>query len=396
MWYTGFLDLSAWQVVLATLLLTHVTIVAVTVYLHRYSAHRSLDLNGGLKHFFRFWLWLTTAMNTREWTAIHRKHHAKCETPEDPHSPVQKGLGTVLRRGAELYMEEARNEETLRIYGKNCPDDWIERNLYSRFPNLGIVLMLGLDLALFGIIGLSVWAVQMIWIPLWAAGVVNGLGHAVGYRNFECRDAATNLMPWGILIGGEELHNNHHTYPNSAKLSVRKWEFDMGWAWIKLFSLLGLARVNRTAPIAHRIEAKHQLDMDSAMAILNNRFQIMAQYRKLVIKPLVQLELQRADASVRHQFRRAKRLLSREPSLLQHDQQVRIEVILEQSQPLREIYEQRLALQQIWSRTSANGHDMLAAMKQWVQDAEASGIQSLREFAGHLRTYSLRPAVVQA
>jgi fatty-acid desaturase len=396
MWYTGFLNLSAWQVVATTLILTHVTIVAVTVYLHRYSAHRSLELNAVLKHFFRFWLWLTTAMNTREWTAIHRKHHAKCETPDDPHSPVQKGLGTVLRRGAELYKEESKNEETVRIYGKNCPDDWIERNLYSRFPNLGIVLMLGLDLALFGVIGLTVWAVQMIWIPLWAAGVVNGLGHAVGYRNFECRDAATNLVPWGILIGGEELHNNHHTYPNSAKLSVRKWEFDMGWAWIKLFSLLGLAKVNRTAPIAHRVTAKHQLDMDSAMAILNNRFQIMAQYRKLVIKPLVQLELQRADASMRHQFRRAKRLLSREPSLLQDEQQAHIEVILEQSQSLRVIYEQRLALQQIWNRTSANGHDMLAAIKQWVQDAEASGIQSLREFAEHLKTYSLRPAVAQA
>ncbi len=396
MWYTGFLDLSAWYVVASTLILTHVTIVAVTVYLHRYSAHRSLELNAALKHFFRFWLWLTTAMNTREWTAIHRKHHAKCETPDDPHSPVQKGLGTVLRRGAELYMEEAKNEETLRIYGKNCPDDWLERNLYSRFPNLGIVLMLGLDLALFGVIGLTVWAVQMIWIPLWAAGVVNGLGHAVGYRNFECRDAATNLVPWGILIGGEELHNNHHTYPNSAKLSVRKWEFDMGWAWIKLFSLFGLAKVNRTAPIAHRVTAKHQLDMDSAMAILNNRFQIMAQYRRLVIKPLVRLELERADTSVRHQFRRAKRLLSREPSLLQHDQQARIYVILEQSQSLREIYEQRLALQQIWTRTSANGHEMLAAIKQWVQDAEASGIQSLREFAEHLRTYSLRPAVAHA
>lgn len=396
MWYTGFLDLSAWQVVATILLLTHITIIAVTVYLHRYSAHRSLELNGVLKHFFRLWLWLTTAMNTREWTAIHRKHHAKCETPDDPHSPVQKGLGTVLRRGAELYMEEAKNEETLRIYGKNCPDDWIERNLYSRFPNLGIVLMLAIDLALFGVIGLTVWAIQMIWIPLWAAGVVNGLGHAIGYRNFECRDAATNLVPWGILIGGEELHNNHHTYPNSAKLSVRKWEFDMGWAWIKLFSFFGLAKVNRTAPIAHRITAKQHLDMDSVMAILNNRFQIMAQYRTLVIKPLVQLELQRADGSVRHQFRRAKRLLSREPSLLQDDQQAHIDVILEQSQSLRVIYEQRLALQQIWTRTSANGHEMLAAMKQWVQDAEASGIQSLREFAEHLRTYSLKPAVALA
>jgi fatty-acid desaturase len=396
MWYTGILDLSPWQLVATTLLLTHVTIVAVTVYLHRYSAHRSLELSPVLKHFFRFWLWLTTAMNTREWTAIHRKHHAKCETPDDPHSPVHKGLGTVLRRGAELYKAESKNEETLRIYGKNCPDDWVERNLYSRFPNLGIILMLALDLALFGVIGLTVWAVQMIWIPFWAAGVVNGLGHAVGYRNFECRDAATNLVPWGILIGGEELHNNHHTYPNSAKLSVRRFEFDMGWAWIRLFSLLGLAKANRTAPIAHRVMPKQQLDMDSAMAILNNRFQIMAQYRRLVIAPLVRHELQRADASVRQPLRRAKRLLSREPSLLQQEQQARVEVILQQSQPLREIYQQRLALQQIWTRTSANGHEMLGAIKQWVQDAEASGIQSLREFAEHLKTYSLRPSAAHA
>lgn len=396
MWYTGFLDLSAWQVVAVILLLTHVTIISVTVYLHRYSAHRSLELNAGLKHFFRFWLWLTTAMNTREWTAIHRKHHAKCETPDDPHSPVHKGLVTVLRRGAELYKEESKNEDTLRIYGKNCPDDWLERNLYSRYPNLGIILMLGIDLALFGVIGLTVWAIQMMWIPVWAAGVVNGLGHAVGYRNFECRDAATNLVPWGIIIGGEELHNNHHTYPNSAKLSVRAWEFDMGWAWIKLFSLFGLAKVNRTAPIAHRVTPKPHLDMDSAMAILNNRFQIMAQYRKLVIAPLVRLELERADASVRHQLRRAKRLLAREPSLLQNEQQAHIDEILEQSQSLRVIYEQRLALQQIWTRTSANGHEMLVAIKQWVHDAEASGIQSLREFAEHLKTYSLKPAVAHA
>ncbi|WP_313304838.1 delta-9 fatty acid desaturase DesA, partial [Stutzerimonas balearica] len=277
-----------------------------------------------------------------------------------------------------------------------CPDDWVERNLYSRFPNLGIVLMLAIDLALFGALGLTVWAVQMIWIPFWAAGVVNGLGHAVGYRNFECRDAATNLVPWGILIGGEELHNNHHTYPNSAKLSVRKWEFDMGWAWIRLFSLLGLAKVTRVAPIAHRIEGKGHLDMDSAMAILNNRFQIMAQYRRLVIVPLVRQELGRVDASVRHQFRRAKRLLAREPSLLQDEQQAHISAMLEQSQPLQVIYEKRLALQQIWTRTSSNGHEMLVAIRQWVQEAEASGIQSLREFAEHLKTYSLRPAPASA
>ena len=391
MWYNDLLDLSAWQLVGITLLMTHVTIVSVTVYLHRYSAHRALELNGVLKHFFRFWLWLTTAQNTREWTAVHRKHHAKCETPEDPHSPVYKGLGTVLRKGAELYREEARNPETLRIYGKNCPDDWIERNLYSRYKLGGIALMAVLDLLLFGTIGITIWAIQMMWIPFWAAGVVNGLGHALGYRNFECRDAATNLVPWGIVIGGEELHNNHHTYPNSAKLSVRRWEFDMGWAWIRLFCLLRLAKVQRVAPIAHRVAGKASLDMDTAMAILNNRFQIMAQYRKLVIGPLVKQELARVDASVRHHFRRAKRLLSRETSLLQDRHHVRIESMLAHSQALKTIYEKRLALQQIWARTSANGHDMLAAMKDWVHDAETSGIHALRDFAAQLKTYSLRP-----
>jgi len=422
MWYEGFLGLSPWSLVAVTLLMTHVTIVGVTVYLHRYSAHRSLELNAGLKHFFRFWLWLTTAQNTREWTAIHRKHHAKCETVDDPHSPVIKGLSTVLRKGAELYRAEAENPETLRIYGKNCPEDWIERNLYSRFPLLGenpetlriygkncpedwiernlysrfpllgVAIMGVIDLLLFGTIGITIWAIQMMWIPVWAAGVVNGLGHAIGYRNFECRDAATNLVPWGILIGGEELHNNHHTYPNSAKLSVKKWEFDLGWAWIQVFSFLRLAKVQRVAPIAHRVEGKGNLDMDTAMAILNNRFQIMAQYRKLVIAPLVKQELEKVDHSVRHQFHRAKRLLSRETSLLDDKHHLRIQTMLEHSQALKVIYEKRLALQQIWVKTSSNGHDMLAAIKDWVHEAEASGIQSLRDFADQLKTYSLRPA----
>ncbi|WP_373184531.1 delta-9 fatty acid desaturase DesA [Halopseudomonas sp.] len=394
MWYQGLLQLSGWQILAVILGLTHITIVSVTVYLHRYSAHRALELHPALKHFFRFWLWLTTSMNTREWTAIHRKHHAKCETPEDPHSPVHKGLTTVLRKGAELYMAEARNEETLRIYGKNCPDDWVERNLYSRFPLAGVTLMAVIDLALFGVLGLTVWAVQMMWIPVFAAGVVNGLGHAVGYRNFECRDAATNILPWGILIGGEELHNNHHTYPNSAKLSVKKWEFDMGWMWIRLFSLLGLAKVRRTAPIAHRVEGKQTLDMDTAMAVLNNRFQIMAQYRKLVIKPLVAQEMQRVDDSVRHLFRRAKGLLSRESSLLDSRNEENLQQVLDHSQRLRIIYEKRLALQQIWTRTSTNGHDMLQALREWCNQAEASGIKALQDFAATLRTYSLQPVPV--
>jgi stearoyl-CoA desaturase (delta-9 desaturase) len=392
MWYQGLLQLSGWQILAVTLVLTHITIVSVTVYLHRYSAHRALELHPALKHFFRFWLWLTTSMNTREWTAIHRKHHAKCETIEDPHSPVHKGLATVLRKGAELYKEEARNEDTLRIYGKNCPDDWIERNLYSRFQLAGVTLLAIIDLTLFGVLGITVWAIQMMWIPVMAAGVINGLGHALGYRNFECRDAATNILPWGIIIGGEELHNNHHTYPNSAKLSVKKWEFDIGWMWIRLFSMLGLAKVRRTAPIAHRIEGKQTLDMDTAMAVLNNRFQIMAQYRKLVIKPLVSQEMQRVDDSAQHLFRRAKKLLSRESSLLSSRNEESLQQVLEHSQRLRLIYEKRLALQQIWTRTSANSHDMLHALREWCVQAEASGINALQDFAATLRSYSLQPA----
>ena len=388
----GLLAPSLGALVLITLAMTHVTIISVTVYLHRYSAHRALDMHPVLKHFFRFWLWLTTAQNTLEWTAIHRKHHAKCETEEDPHSPVVKGIRKVLSEGAELYREEAENEETLKKYGAGCPNDWVERNVYSRFPMGGIALMAVIDLLLFGAAGITVWAVQMIWIPLFAAGVINGLGHYWGYRNFECADASRNISPWGILIGGEELHNNHHTYPNSAKLSVKKWEFDMGWLWIRLFSLVGLAEVRRTAPIAHRVEGKQTLDMDTAMAILNNRFQIMAQYRKLVIKPAVRSELARMDESVRHLFRRAKRLLSRETSLLDDRHQARIQTMLEHSQALKVIYEKRLALQQIWGRTSANSHEMLQALKDWCNQAEESGIKTLQEFADSLRTYSLRPA----
>ncbi len=392
MWYDGFLQFSWWQVVLATLLMTHITIISVTVYLHRYSAHRSLELHPVLQHFFRFWLWLTTGMVTREWTAIHRKHHAKCETPEDPHSPVQKGLWTVLSRGAELYTAEASNQETLDTYGKGCPDDWIERNLYSRVPYAGITLLAVIDLALFGVLGITVWAVQMLWIPLLAAGVINGIGHAIGYRNFECKDAATNILPWGILIGGEELHNNHHTYPSSAKLSVRKWEFDIGWMWIRLFSLVGLANVRRVAPVPALEPNKLTLDMDSARALLSNRFQVMAQYRRMVIKPLVKAERERVDASMKQLLKRAKKLLWRETELLKPKHQERLNLVLANNQRLKLIYQKRLELQQIWSRTCSSGQERLHALREWCQQAEASGIKALQEFADTLRTYTLQPS----
>ena len=251
----GLWQLSVPAIVLYTLVVTHITIVTVTVYLHRHASHRALDLHPALAHFFRFWNWMTTGMVTVEYAAVHRKHHAKCETEEDPHSPQVMGLGRIMRAGAEAY-GEAVTEETLKRYGAGCPDDWIERNLYQRFRSGGVALMLIIDLALFGVIGLTVWAVQMLWIPFFAAGVINGIGHYWGYRNFECPDAARNIAPWGILIGGEELHNNHHTYPNSAKLSVKSWEFDIGWCWIRLFEILGLAKARSTGPVVTKVPGK--------------------------------------------------------------------------------------------------------------------------------------------
>ncbi len=246
----GLLPLPWWGYIVVAFALTHVTIAAVTIYLHRHSAHRALDLHPVVSHFFRFWLWLTTGMVTKEWTAIHRKHHAKVETPDDPHSPQTRGIRTVLLRGAELYREEAKNQETLEKYGKGTPDDWIERNVYSRYSWEGVGLMLMVNLVLFGAPGLTIWAVQMLWIPVTAAGIINGIGHYWGYRNFACADASTNIVPWGILIGGEELHNNHHAYGSSAKLSSRWFEFDLGWTYIRILELCRLADVRKVAPQA--------------------------------------------------------------------------------------------------------------------------------------------------
>ncbi len=384
----GLLDLSPLTLVLITLALTHITIVSVTVYLHRFSAHRALTLHPALQHFFRFWLWLTTGMVTVEWTAIHRKHHAVCETEDDPHSPQIKGLKRILFSGAEEYKAEAKNQETLRRYGAGCPRDWIERNLYSRFPVAGIAIMLVVDLALFGALGLTVWAVQMIWIPFFAAGVINGIGHFWGYRNFECPDASTNIVPWGILIGGEELHNNHHTYPNSAKLSQKWFEFDMGWAWIRLFQALGLAKARSTGPVAHQVPGKQTLDLDTAWAVVNNRFQVMARYADSVVKPLVKQEL---DAS-RRAVRRARRALTRDDSLVDDASRHRIDELVEASPKLKTVYEFRQGLQRIWAKRGGNADEMLAALKQWCLDAEASGIQVLRDFVAELRTYAIARA----
>ena len=384
----GLWDLTPLTLIAITLVMTHITIVSVTVYLHRYSAHRALTLHPMLQHFFRFWLWMTTGMRTKEWTAIHRKHHALCETEEDPHSPQIKGIKKILWEGAEEYRTEAANQETLDRYGAGCPDDWMERNVYGRFTILGVSLMMVIDIALFGVIGLTIWAVQMIWIPLFAAGVINGIGHYWGYRNFECADASTNIVPWGIIIGGEELHNNHHTYPNSAKLSQKSWEFDIGWFWIRLFETLGLAKARSTGPVAHKVPGKQTLDLDTAWAVLNDRFQVMARYAEDVVKPLVEQEL---DAT-RRAVRKAKTALTREDSLVDAANRNRIDELTASSPTIKTIYEFRQRLQSVWAKRGGNADEMLAALKAWCVDAEETGIQALKDFVAELRTYAMPKA----
>jgi len=384
----GLLDFSVLQLVVFTLVVTHITIVSVTVYLHRHSAHRALDLHPALAHFFRFWLWMTTGMGTLEWTAIHRKHHAKCETEEDPHSPVIMGIREIMLRGVEAYREEAANEETLKKYGRGCPDDWMERNVYSRFPIGGIGAMLVINVALFGVLGLTIWAVQMMWIPFWAAGVINGIGHWWGYRNFECQDASRNISPWGIIIGGEELHNNHHTYPNSAKLSVKPFEFDIGWAWIRLFETLGLAHVISKGPVVERVPEKTAIDKDAAWALLNDRFQVMARYSKEVVKPVMAQEYEKADQATRKLIKRARKVLCRESSLVDARGRDRINAAVESSANIALIHELHQQLMEIWAKRGGNMEEIIQALSDWCKAAEASGMQSLREFADTLKSYA--------
>ena len=385
----GILDLSPWQVVIATLILTHITIVAVTVYLHRAQAHRALDLHPAVTHFFRFWLWLTTGMVTREWVAVHRRHHAKCETPDDPHSPQVLGLRKVLAEGAELYKKAAGDPEAVARYSHGTPDDWVERNVYSRFAWQGVGVMLILDLILFGVYGITVWAVQMLWIPFFAAGVINGVGHYFGYRNFESPDAATNIVPWGILIGGEELHNNHHAFPSSARLSSKPWELDIGWGYIRLLSWLGLARVKKVAPEPRIIAEKQQIDMETLRAVIVGRMHVFARYTREVLTPVSRIELCRSERHCRRLLRRAKRLLARDAARMDAAARGRLELLLAESQRLATVYQYRERLRELWERTTPSQEALLKSLQDWCQQAEATGIQALQRFARSLRGYSL-------
>jgi stearoyl-CoA desaturase (delta-9 desaturase) len=387
--FEGLIPLSAWGYVAAALVLTHVTIVSVTIFLHRHQAHHALDLHPLASHFFRFWLWLTTGTVTREWVAIHRKHHACCETEEDPHSPRFKGILTVLFGGFWLYRREASRVDTLERFGQGTPDDYLEHALYSKHRSLGILLMALIDILLFGLPGIAIFIVQMLWIPFWAAGVINGLGHYLGYRNFETPDDSNNLLPWGILVGGEELHNNHHAYMASARLSNKWWEFDIGWAYVRLLALLRLAKINRRPPRAASHVGKGLIDRDTARAVVSQRFLILKRYGQMVIRPALRQARRNTDRMGRRMIRRARKFITREGLAPDRQAMETIERALRVDETLATIYRFKQQLKQVWGRGSSTEPGRVERLRAWCVASEQSGIDALADFAAYLRGYHL-------
>ena len=392
MLFSGVLDLPWWGVVVVALVLTHITIASVTIFLHRCQAHRALDLHPIASHFFRLWLWLTTGMVTKEWAAIHRKHHAKCETPEDPHSPQQVGINKVLWTGVLLYVKESYNKETMQRYGHGTPDDWIERNVYSRLFKTGLTLMAVIDIVMLGVVpGLLVFITQIAWIPFWAAGVINGIGHFWGYRNWEAEDASTNIFPWGILIGGEELHNNHHAYGTSAKLSSRWYEFDIGWMYIRMLESMRLATVRKVAPRVRFDRAKAAPDIATLQAIITHRYAVATSYAKS-LKTACATEI--ASLRERHahvdlpSLRRIKRWLASDESVLPEVERARLAQTLDSSKVLKQIYHMRQELASLWGRSTESSEQLLARLQDWCHRAEASGIPPLAQFSLQLKRYA--------
>lgn len=386
----GLVPLTWWQYIVVALAMTHVTIVSVTIYLHRCQAHRALDLHPAVSHFFRFWLWLTTGMVTKEWAAIHRKHHAKVETVDDPHSPVTRGLDTVLWSGAELYRAESRNPETMENYGHGTPDDWVERHVYTPFSWQGVGLMLAVNLVLFGAIGATIWAVQMAWIPFFAAGVVNGLGHWWGYRNYATSDTSTNLSPWGLLIGGEELHNNHHAYGTSAKFSAQWYEFDLGWLYIRAMSAVGLAKVRRVAPKLKLHASKPEADHATLQAVITHRYHVATTYAR-ALKAACRLEIETLREKARGlelpSAGRLKRWLT-DPDALPEGERHRLAHLAEHSKTIAKVVAMRAELTSLWSRSTESSEQLLARLQDWCRRAEASGIAPLAQFSLKLKRYA--------
>jgi stearoyl-CoA desaturase (delta-9 desaturase) len=389
----GLLQFGWGGMLLYLLVATQITIFTVTLYLHRSQAHRGVDFHPVVAHFFRFWSWLTTSMITKEWAAIHRKHHAKCETEEDPHSPMHKGIGTVFWRGADLYREARLARADIEQYGKGCPDDWIERHLYTRFATLGVVLLLAVSFVLFGFKGVAVWAIQMAWIPFWAAGVINGLGHWWGYRNFETTDTATNLTPWAVWIGGEELHNNHHAFPSSAKFALRRFEFDIGWAAIKLLEKVRLAKVLRVAPSLNLRPNIAIPDAETLRALLAHRFQAMTDYQRNVLKPALKEEAAAAGAKLRALLpRRLRKGMVDDGRWLNPESRAQLQAWVDARPRIRALLEHRRRLADVLESRSHDAAERLRRLQAWCAEAEASGVRALQDYAARLRGYALAPA----
>lgn len=388
----GLLELPWWGVLLATLVFTHLTIICVTVYLHRNQAHRAMTLHPVVQWFFRFWLWLTTGMNTKEWVAVHRKHHAFVETKEDPHSPRVHGIKKVLLEGTELYREAAHDEEIVKAFGHGTPDDWWERNVFTGRDMTGIVLMLTFNLLAFGPLGLTVWAAQMAWIPIFAAGIINGAGHWRGYRNFETADTATNLVPWGIIIGGEELHNNHHAFASSARFSNKPWEFDIGWFYIRVLSILGLAKVKKMAPVPRFDTSKDTVDKETLASLLGAQWHVLADYGKQVLGRVHREELERAAEEARLLLKRVKPLIVKNEQLLNDTQRNLLQRGLAENASLAKVYDFRQRLQSIFHERQASEENLLQQLQNWCKHAEESGIAALAEFAAVVRGYTLQPS----
>jgi stearoyl-CoA desaturase (delta-9 desaturase) len=386
---TGLLDFSGWQIVAYTLLTTHLTIVAVTIYLHRCQAHRALDLHPAVSHAMRLWLWLTTGMVTREWAAVHRKHHARCETPDDPHSPQTRGLRKVLLEGVELYRAEAANRETIEKFGHGTPDDWIERRLYTPYSVVGVYLTLVINVLLFGAIGLTVFAVQMLWIPITAAGIINGIGHFWGYRNWDCPDASRNIVPWGIVIGGEELHNNHHAYASSAKLSSKWYEFDIGWMYIRIFSMLGLARVRRLAPTPRFTTARPVVDVQTLQAVIAHRYDMMAAFAESLRRTCAEEARRLGEAGPqRALLASARSWVVLDAAKWTAEQRARLTDVFAASDRVRKLIEMREELAALWSRSTLSRDQLLENLQQWLARAEASGQRPLQDLALRVRRYA--------
>ena len=386
--FSGIYDLPWWGYVAYTLAVTHITIAGVTIYLHRHQAHRALDLHPLPSHFFRFWLWLTTGMTTKAWTAIHRKHHAKVETVDDPHSPQIYGIRKLLLEGAELYRKESINKDTMDRYGQGTPDDWLERNVYNAHSVLGIALMLIINFILFGFIGITIWAVQMVWIPMLAAGVINGIGHFWGYRNFQPTDASRNIVPWGILIGGEELHNNHHAYGTSAKLSNAWYEFDIGWLYIRVLEMLGLAEVKKIAPRLRLEKAKTHCDVATLQAVVTHRYEVLAKYATSLRETCAREVSSLKASAVNVDWRVLKRWLHSDTNALPATEREQREQVLKASKVLKTVYTMREELASLWQRSAASKEQLVHQLEDWCRRAETSGIEALQRFSRRLRRYA--------